>query len=65
MENTPGLEAFLYDRVCLHWKSTLMGLCSAAAVVIPVLMANGFNGKYVTLTAALTLAVTTALSKDK
>jgi hypothetical protein len=65
MESEPNVSAILYDRIVLHWKTTLLGLCSALGVIIPVLKTNGFGGRYVTLTAALALAVTTALSKDK
>lgn len=59
----PGFWPFLYDRVIVHWRTTVLGLSSCALVVVPCLAASGFHNKWVALTGALSIAITGAMSK--
>lgn len=64
-EKTATLTQALKVRLLHNWKSTLAGSCGLIATLVPVLVSNGVTSRRITMLGALSLAVTTWLSKDK
>lgn len=60
----PSPWPWFYDRVIVHWRSSVTALCGVAALAIPVLQKQGIHGNWIEIAGALTIAVSGALSKD-
>lgn len=61
----PHFWPWLYVRVIVHWRSTVLGLCTAIAIAVPCFMSAGFTNRWIVLLGALAIAFAGALAKTK